>query len=122
MASRKTFNEILSADEAAFVKSKPSKKSKPDPKPKTKKEQPSMTRPARTQKFVPETPPQPESTGQPAAAASMGSVNARIDPAITTALMRASLERRIQRLTPSTHREIVAEALTDWLKKHGYSK
>ena len=81
-----------------------------------------MTRPARTQKFVPETQVQPESTGQPAAAASMGSVNARIDPAITTALMRASLERRIQRLTPSTHREIVAEALTDWLKKHGYWK
>ena len=81
-----------------------------------------MTRPARNQEFIPTPPPQPESVGQPPSAASMGSVNARIDPAITTALMRASLERRIQRVAPSTHREIVAEALTDWLKKHGHIK
>ena len=79
-----------------------------------------MTRPARKENFISETTPQQENAGHAASAGSMGSVNARIDPTITTALMRASLERRIQRLSPSTHREIVAEALTDWLRKHGH--
>ena len=118
MPKRRTFHDILTADEAAFVKPETPRKTKP--KSKKKEEQPPMTRPARNEKLIPEAPPLPESIGQPAAAASMGSVNARIDPIITTALMRASLERRIQRLSPSTHREIVAEALTDWLKKHGH--
>ena len=81
-----------------------------------------MTTPARKEKFIPDAAPQPTNVGQPVNAANMGSVNARIDPVITTAMMRASLERRIQGLTPSSHREIVAEALTDWLKKRGYLK
>ena len=78
-----------------------------------------MTKAALKREFVPESAPQPENSQQPAAA-TMGSINARVAAEIATALMRASLERRIQRLTPSTHREIVAEALSDWLKKHGY--
>lgn len=49
-----------------------------------------------------------------------GSINARIDPAIATALLRASVERRIKRQAPSTQRDIIAEALSDWLKKHGH--
>ncbi len=54
------------------------------------------------------------------ATAGTGAINARIDPNITTALLRASLERRIEGKVPSTHRDIIAEALTEWLKKHDY--
>ena len=53
-------------------------------------------------------------------AAGTGAINARIDPAITTALLRAAVERRIEGNSLSTQREIIAEALTDWLKKNGY--
>jgi hypothetical protein len=49
-----------------------------------------------------------------------GSIDARIDPAIATALLRASVERRIKRQAPSTQRDIIAEALSDWLKKYGH--
>ena len=40
---------------------------------------------------------------------------------VTTALLRASVERRIQGVAPSTQRDIIAEALSAWLKKNGYS-
>jgi hypothetical protein len=48
------------------------------------------------------------------------SLNVRIEPEISTALLRASMDRKIQRLDPFTQRDIVAEALAEWLKKHGY--
>lgn len=78
-----------------------------------------MARSAVKQEFEPVSVPSSNPSSAPAHS-SLGSINARIDLAISEALMRASLERRIKRLTPSTHREIVAEALTDWLKKHGF--
>jgi len=68
----------------------------------------------------PAQPQKPTPAGQ--ALASTGAINARIDPIITTALMRASLERRIAGQTPSTQREIIAEALAEWLKKNGFWK
>ena len=52
--------------------------------------------------------------------AGTGSINARIDPTITKALIRASMERRIAGETPSTHRDIIAEALSGWLRARGY--
>lgn len=120
MVKRRTINEILSADEAAFLKKGTAKKRKSQPK--IKEEQLPMTRPARKEEFIQPAQPQSPSPAQPVNAANLGSVNARVDPVITTAMMRASLERRIQGVTPSTHREIVAEALSDWLKRHGYLK
>ncbi len=54
------------------------------------------------------------------ATAGTGAINARIDPSITTALLRASLDRRIAGRNPSTMRDIIAEALSDWLIKHEY--
>ena len=48
------------------------------------------------------------------------SLNVRIEPEISTALLRASMDRKIQRLDPFTQRDIVAEALAEWLKNHGY--
>lgn len=29
-------------------------------------------------------------------------------------------DRRIEGITPATQQDIVAEAMVDWLKKHGY--
>jgi len=68
---------------------------------------------------VPDTSPASNNPAQYSLAGT-GSINARIDPLITTALLRASVERRISRQTPSTQRDIIAEALSDWLKKLGY--
>ena len=48
------------------------------------------------------------------------SLNVRIEPEISTALLRASMERKIQRLDPFTQRDIVAKALASWLKANGY--
>jgi len=48
------------------------------------------------------------------------SLNVRIEPHISTALLRASMERKIQRLSPFTQQDIVAEALALWLKTHGF--
>ena len=42
------------------------------------------------------------------------SLNVRIEPEISTALLRASMDRKIQRLDPFTQRDIVAEALAEW--------
>lgn len=50
------------------------------------------------------------------------SLNVRIEPEISTALLRASMDRKIQRLDPFTQRDIVAEALAAWLKMNGYLK
>ena len=83
-----------------------------------------MPRPvALKESFTHESPPpaqahKPAQTGQPSAGT--GAINARIDPAITTALLRASVERRIEGRELSTQREIIAAALTEWLQKNGY--
>ena len=34
--------------------------------------------------------------------------------------LRAMTERKIQGIAPATQQDIVAEAMVDWLKKHGY--
>ncbi len=47
-------------------------------------------------------------------------LSVRIDARITAAYLRAMTERKIQGITPATQQEIVAEAMVDWLKKHGY--
>jgi hypothetical protein len=126
VAKRRSLDDALTPEVEAFLKTgKPAAKAtnpKPKPKPKKKEEQPTMTRSALKEEFIPNAAPQSANPRQQAGAATMGSVNARVDPAIAEALMLASVQRRIQRATISTHREIVAEALTDWLKKYGYLK
>ena len=48
------------------------------------------------------------------------SMNSRVPANIPPALMRASVDRKIRKIRPFTQQEIVAEALSDWLRKHGY--
>lgn len=47
-------------------------------------------------------------------------LSVRIDPRIAAATLRAMTERKIEGTTPATQQDIVAEAMLDWLKKHGY--
>ncbi|MEO6033949.1 MAG: hypothetical protein ABIQ35_01710 [Verrucomicrobiota bacterium] len=44
----------------------------------------------------------------------------RLAPEIPSALLRASLDRKLQRIKPWTQQDIAAEALTLWLTRHGY--
>ncbi len=77
-----------------------------------------MQSPALKQEFSPEI-----STSLPSPSTFGGgplALNTRLDPAISSALLRASMERKIQRVTPFTQRDIVTEALTQWLKQNGF--
>lgn len=50
------------------------------------------------------------------------SLNTRIDPEISAALLTASMQRKIQRMQPFTQQDIVAQALRMWLKTNGFLK
>jgi hypothetical protein len=52
--------------------------------------------------------------------AGLVSVNFRLPATIPPALLRASSDRKIKKIQPFTQQDIVAEALTDWLKKNGH--
>jgi hypothetical protein len=120
VAKRRSLDDALTPEEEAFLKlTTPPKQQSIKPKPKKKKESPPMSRPATKENFAPD---EPVASNNPAqySLVGTGSINARIDPAIATALLRASVERRIERQPPSTQRDIIAEALSDWLKKHGH--
>lgn len=45
----------------------------------------------------------------------------RVASQIHVALMQAAFDRKMRRQRPFTQQEIVSEALSLWLKKHGYS-
>lgn len=48
------------------------------------------------------------------------SMSFRLPEGLLEALLRAASERKIKRLRPFTQQEIVAEALSGWLKRNGY--
>jgi hypothetical protein len=122
VVKRRSLDDALTPEEEAFLKTgTPAPAKLDDPKPKPKKEAPPMPRSAAKEQFTPDTSPTSANPAQYALAGT-GSINARIAPEITTALLRASVERRISRQTPSTQRDIIAEALSEWLEKHGYLK
>ena len=84
-----------------------------------------------TETHTPKEPPQMEVATPPAkpaipaipkpAEGGLVSLNIRIEPLIMAALLRASMERKIQRVEPYTQRDIVSEALVVWLKTNGYA-
>jgi len=127
VVKRRSLDDALTPEEEAFVKKESVKpKPKPGTKPQPENKEEPMPRPiVLKESFTQEVPPpapaqKPTQVGQ--ALAGTGAINARIDPAITTALLRASVERRIAGISPSTQREIIAEALITWLKKNGFWK
>ena len=56
----------------------------------------------------------------PAAQSTLVALTARIPADKFQALKRASFERQLQGVEPSSMQDIVEEALTPWLRKHGY--
>lgn len=44
----------------------------------------------------------------------------RLPEKIMDALFKASIDRKIKKVTPHTKQDIVAEALNEWLKKNGF--
>ena len=47
-------------------------------------------------------------------------ITVRLPAGVTGRLLRASLERKLRREEPFTQQDIVAEALQDWLCRHGH--
>lgn len=134
MAKRRSLDDALTPEEQAFLdkgtnppsKAKPKATSKPKPKPKakptTRKEEPAMARPAMKEDFTQrnEAPVQQAPMMAGFSMPGVVSLNTRIDPEISAALLTASMQRKIQRQQPFTQQDIVAEALRMWLKSEGY--
>jgi len=59
-------------------------------------------------------------TIKPAAAKSLIPLTARIPAELFMTLKRASFERELQGVEPSSFQDIVVEALTPWLRNNGY--
>ena len=58
---------------------------------------------------------------EPVAHPGLVSLSIRVPTEVPEGLVRASAERKIKRLRPWTQQEIAAEAITQWLKRNGYS-
>lgn len=52
---------------------------------------------------------------------SFSSLSVRVPARLPAALLKAASERKLSKLKPFTQQDIVAEALQNWLQKHGYS-
>jgi hypothetical protein len=66
-------------------------------------------------------PPKPKAPKEkPEETVSLVSMNFRVPSSIPQALLKASSERKMKKIRPYTQQDIVAEALTDWLRKGGY--
>lgn len=62
-----------------------------------------------------------ENDEAPAQVAGLVGLSFRVASQIHMALMQAAFDRKMKRQRPFTQQEIVSEALSLWLKKHGYS-
>jgi hypothetical protein len=126
VVKRRSLDDALTPDEQNFLETgktaKAASKPKANPEATSKKENSPMASPALKKDFAqPSSALMPPRTALPQfTMAGAVSLNVRIEPEISTALLRASMDRKIQRLDPFTQRDIVAEALAEWLKKHGY--
>ena len=59
-------------------------------------------------------------TAQADAEAGLTSMTVRVPRVVPPGLLLASVDRKLKRQRPWTQQEIVAEALTHWLKQQGY--
>ena len=124
MVKRRSFDDAMTADEEVFFKqgrAKPAaRKPKSPPKSQPKQEEPKMSKPA-LKRHVAEEFPTAIIPPEPAAAPlKISNLSVRIDSRIAASLLRAMTERRIEGTAPATQQDIVADAMVDWLKKHGY--
>jgi len=56
------------------------------------------------------------------AEAGLVSITVRVPRSVPPGLLLASVDRKLNRQRPWTQQEIVAEALTGWLRQHGYQR
>ena len=117
MVKRRTLGEGLTPEEESFLKGNQTP-AKPKPQPQKQKEKKPMNQTALKQEFVPT--PMAEPIAPPTMHTGMVGLNTRVEPAISAALLRASVERKIQRKSRAAVQDIVNEALTEWLKQAGY--
>lgn len=87
--------EVSSTEPAAVPKPEPSEKARP-PKPRMNRE------------------PEPEPL------AHRINLSIRVPVEIPEGLLRASTDRKLKRIKPNTQQEIAAEAIAEWLQRHGY--
>jgi hypothetical protein len=126
VVKRRSFEDGLTADEEVFLKKgrvtpPPVKeRAKSPPKNQPKKEELSMNKSALKRQVIEETEPAQVVLAPAPKPVTTSNLSVRIDARITAAYLRAMTERKIQGITPATQQEIVAEAMVDWLKKHGY--
>ena len=57
----------------------------------------------------------------PALVAGLVGLSIRVRGVLQTSLLQAAFDRKLKRQRPWTQQEIAAEAISLWLKKHGYS-
>ena len=124
MVKRRSLDDALTPEEQEFMERGTAKKPKSKPNPKKRKESPPMARAALKDEFIniipqPPAPPQ-ELPRVPPVAPGLVNLTTRVHPALNAALIRASMDRRMERRERGTMQDIVAEALTEWLKKAGY--
>ena len=127
MVKRRTLGEGLTPDEEEFLNSgKTVRKTTPKPKPTPPKEPTPMeiavTQPApveQPQIQAIQVPPAAMFRPQLSVPGAMA-LNTRLSADISSALLTASMQRKIQRQEPFTQQGIVGEALTHWLKKNGF--
>lgn len=123
MVKRRTLGDGLTPDEEAFLNpAKAAPKKKTQPKATQSKEESPTALPALQQEPVPQAPVQvaPAALNPQFTMPGVMSLNTRISAEISTALLTASMQRKIQRQNPFTQQDIVAEALTEWLRTRGY--
>ena len=89
------------------------------PKPETEEDPPAEPAPAPEVKQArPAARPKPQEA-TPEIEAPLITQSYRLPQPLVTALVRASMERKLARQKPWSQQHIVAEALAEWLRKHG---
>jgi hypothetical protein len=123
VVKRRTLGDGLTPEEEAFFNPEtPKPKEKPKKTSTKRKEDAPMPRTALKEEAAPRPAFQstPPAFNPQIALSGVMALNTRISAEISTALLTASMQRKLQRQNPFTQQDIVAEALTDWLRKHGY--
>lgn len=77
----------------------------------------SIPKPANKPTVLPKTKPQKDLSEE---TPNLVPFSIRLPEHLPLTLLKASSDRKLKRLQPYTNQAIVAEALTDWFKKHGY--
>ena len=123
MVKRRTLGEGLSPEEAAFLN--PSEPIQHAPLKASATPEVTSVPVTPEVKPAPEPPPpavQPQAMvfTPPTSMAGKMPLNTRLSNEVSTALLTASMQRKIHRHPVFTQQDIVGEAVSDWLKKNGF--